>query len=117
MKSEISQKRVDAALKGTPGIRKHLNHVAREVHRTASVLAPKRTGHYLAGLEVVRRQSRGSEDSVFVAAQDFKSHWIEWGAGPSPEVHRFRPFRARHVLERATRAHVKKFKPSARGAL
>jgi hypothetical protein len=115
VKSEISQKRVDA-LKKTPGVRKHMNSVARDVHKTATTLAPKRTGHYVSGLAVERRQTRGAEDSVFVVANDFKSHWIEWGAAPSPQVHRFRPFPARHVLERATRRHVKKFIPAPKGA-
>jgi hypothetical protein len=111
-----TQAEVEEALSGSREITQYLVTVARKIVGTAATIAPKRTGHYVQGLAVVRRRGRG-DDSVYVAAKDFKSHWIEWGAGPSPEVHRFRPFKARHVLERATRAHVKKFKPSARGAL
>lgn len=52
----------------------------------AKLLAPKRTGAYAKGIKV--KQVRGK---VYVAATDFKSHWIEWGSvnnTPSAPVRR-----------------------------
>lgn len=113
MKSRTSQSAVERELRGSREITDYLLKLAREIVGTATIIAPKRTGHYVRGLSVVRRRARG-DTSVYVAAKDFKSHWIEWGAGPSP-VRNHRPFRARHVLEIATRMHVKKFRRAPKG--
>jgi hypothetical protein len=108
-----SQAEIEETLEGNRQITNYLVRVAREIVGTASTIAPKRTGHYMRALAVVRRRARG-DTSVYVAAKDFKAHWIEWGAGPSP-VRRGRPFLARHTLEIATRAHVTKFRRAPKG--
>lgn len=86
----------------------YIREVASMVRATAYGLGPKRTGHYTRSIKVVIRRKRPGVE-VYVVADDFKAHWIEWGAGPSP-YRGWRPFRARHVLARSVRLHRLAFK-------
>jgi hypothetical protein len=81
---------------------KHMHQLARKlVRKTISYAGKPRTGHYRRGVkaEIVNTPSR----HLAVAATDFKSHWIEDGAGPSPR-RGGKPFLGRHPLERAFRS-------------
>jgi hypothetical protein len=81
------------------GIATYLVGRGRTVQLIAKAIAPKRTLHYMSSIKVILQ--RRPSTVVFVAASDFKAHWIEWGAGPSP-YRGWRPFHARRVLWRAT---------------
>lgn len=106
-----------------PGFRAQVNAIAtsremkaiaaRVIRQTKVFAGKQRTGHYKAGLKVERVNYPSPH--LTVAATDFKSHWLEWGAGPSP-YRGGRPFLARHPLERAMRASGLTFKASRRGA-
>lgn len=99
-----------ADLEESREIRAYLRQVAIKVKNTAVGIAPVRTGHYKRALSVVIRRSRG-RGIVYVAARDFKAHWIEWGAKGSP-YRGGQNFRARHVLQRAVRLNRLRFTKS-----
>lgn len=86
------------ALARTPEMHAFMGATAQIVADAAAGLPPRRTGRYDAEIEGKAMGFASAKSRVY--ARDFKSHWIEYGAGPSP-VRGGRPFRARHPLRNA----------------
>lgn len=87
-----------------PGLLKHLMEQGRVMQIFATQFGAAdatRTGHYIRALRYYPKRRPGLV--VYVVANDFKSHWIEWGAGPSPR-RGGESFPARNILWRAARA-------------
>lgn len=97
-------KRAVANLKNLPDVKEGQHTVALVIARLARLSAPRRQGHYVNGIEAL---------AASVVARDFKSHWIEFGAGPSP-VRGGKPFPAHHTMQRAAEASPGKFTVSKR---
>lgn len=87
-----------AALDTLPGAHAYTKAVTEQLADTATQLAPARTTHYrssISGRGMGYRHAIGR-----LQATDFKAHWIEFGAGPSP-WRGGRPFIARMPMRRA----------------
>lgn len=96
MRVDIDQGAI-SRLRDDRDVQWHFRRVGIHVMRNAKTIAPKRLGYYVESIGV-RLQRRPLV--VYVYAADFKAHWIEWGAGPSP-YRDGKPFRPRHTLQRA----------------
>lgn len=112
MKAQVDEEAVQRLL-NQPTMERHFIKIGEQIRLFAVAMAPKRTLHYVRsiGVELRRKPLR-----VYVTAKDFKAHWIEWGAGPSP-YRGWRPFIARHTLERATNAVGLRVRAAKRGEL
>ena len=78
-----------------PGLAESLLPIAEEVAAVAVGIAPERLGYYKRDIEAV---AGPRDDGIVVGrvnANDFKSHWVEFGTGAP------RPTKAHHVLRRA----------------
>jgi hypothetical protein len=90
-----------AALKRTPEMHAYIAAVGAMVADASHNFSTRDTGHYDAGIEPRMMGFRDARCRVY--AHDFKSHWMEYGAGPSP-VRGGRPFLARQPLRKAVLA-------------
>jgi hypothetical protein len=95
-----------ARLKHQRGVHAYVGAAAHVVADAVPNFSTRRTGRYEAAVDDRMMGFRDARARVY--ARDFKAHWMEYGAGPSP-VRGGRPFRARHPLRNAVRSTGMRF--------
>ncbi|MEV8373010.1 hypothetical protein AB0P21_09750 [Kribbella sp. NPDC056861] len=111
MKFSVDHKGI-AAMKREPFMHVAMQAAAETVAETIPALAPHRSGHYDASIDV--RHMGFADARVRIYIRDFKWNWIEYGAGPSP-VRGGRPFPARAPIRNAVITCGLRFVPGMRG--
>lgn len=111
MRFSVDRKGI-ALMKREPFMHVAITASAEVVAETIPAMAPRRSGHYDASIDVRHMGFADARARIYV--RDFKWNWIEFGAGPSP-VRGGRPFPARGPMRKAAVACGLRFVPSARG--